>query len=173
MALHTILKTKRCCSGSSFSLARMLWMEAIAIRTQAFWLTRRRTHGVRRRGAPLCKPLARTLRSSPPASLATAAAHVREHSASHPNGALSVNIAVCLLWSLGVPASSCNMRAGGRLVVSKPPDGPDSPRPQMRAAIRMVGSPPPSKCEEWVRRAGDRSQPASMRIEAVESLASE
>ena len=57
--------------------------------------------------------------------------------------------------------------------MSKPPDGPDSPRPQMRAAIRMVGSPPPSKCEEWVRRAGDRSQPVSMRIEAVESLASE
>ena len=57
--------------------------------------------------------------------------------------------------------------------MSKPPDGPDSPRPQMWPAIRMAGSPPPSKCEEWLRRAGDRSQPASMRIEAVESLASE
>ena len=57
--------------------------------------------------------------------------------------------------------------------MSKPPDGPDSPRPQMWPAIRMAGSPPPSKCEECVRRARDRSQPASMRIEAVESLASE
>ena len=43
----------------------------------------------------------------------------------------------------------------------------------MWPAIRMAGSPPPSICEEWVRRAGDRSQPASIRIEAVESLASE
>jgi hypothetical protein len=43
----------------------------------------------------------------------------------------------------------------------------------MQAIIRVVGSQPPSKCEEWLRRAGDPSQPASMRIEAVESLASE
>ena len=57
--------------------------------------------------------------------------------------------------------------------MSKQPDGPDSPRPQMWPAIRMAGSPPPSICEEWVRRAGDRSQPASIRIQAVESLASE
>ena len=57
--------------------------------------------------------------------------------------------------------------------MSKPPDGPDSSRPLTRLEIRVVGSQPPSKCEEWLRRAGDPSQPASMRIEAVESLASE
>jgi hypothetical protein len=45
--------------------------------------------------------------------------------------------------------------------------------PLMQAVIRIVAGPPPSKCEEWVRRAGDRSQPTSIRIEAVESLASE
>jgi hypothetical protein len=44
----------------------------------------------------------------------------------------------------------------------------------MQAAIRVVSNAPPSsKCEEWVRQVGDRSQPASRRIEAVESLASE
>jgi hypothetical protein len=50
--------------------------------------------------------------------------------------------------------------------------GPDSPGPLMQAVIRIVGSTPPPECEEWLRRAGDRSQPASVRIEAVESLAS-
>jgi Tfp pilus assembly protein PilN len=43
----------------------------------------------------------------------------------------------------------------------------------MQAVIRIVGGPPPSKCEEWLRRTGDPSQPASVRIEAVESLANE
>ena len=44
----------------------------------------------------------------------------------------------------------------------------------MQAAIRIVSNAPPSsKCEEWVRQVGDPSQPATRRIEAVQSLASE